>query len=605
MFRSLRSRLIISYVIVVALTLLIGAFSLLGLFVRAERVAVTQETIALTNAPQVNRFAARILEQGLLDPFTQAWLEALATTAQRFGGEFYIVDTQGRIVAKAGSAGAAAGQTIPANLVQRAITSTRSRQYLRVNQPFGEPSFLAAVQVKDSSGVIGAVVARRPAAVSWQAALTLLRQQALAGLIAAVVGLVIALVLAERIIRPVRKMTAAAEAISRGEYEHKLEVTGQDEVATLARAFDAMSAKLAGTVGRLSTEKTKLEAVLSNMAEPLLAIDRDGRIVLVNSAAEPFVGARAEDAAGQTCADALRPQELVEAVRRGMAEEGAEGSEEIGIEGGRRWLSLHLAPFTLADGTSGRVVVIHDITSLKEAEQARRDFVSNISHELRTPVTTLRGFVEAIRDGVVGGVMERERYLGIMDEEIGRLSRLIEDLFQFSKLEAGKMDYRFEGLDPARLVDRVAEKVRPRLEREGLELRVEQPAGDYPLVVADSDRIEQVFFNLISNAVRFTPDGGRVTISAVTDEDRKRVIFSVADTGAGIPAADLPRIFERFYKAKTAAGRRAGGTGLGLAIVKHIVLDHGGAVWVESEEGKGSKFSFALRQMNGEGQAVQ
>ncbi|MHB8928723.1 MAG: ATP-binding protein [Bacillota bacterium] len=598
MFRSLRSRLIISYVTVVALTLGIGAFSLFGLLVRAQRVTVGREM--LINAARVNKAAAAVVQGRQVDLRTQLNLEAtLASSAERFGGEIYVVDPQGHIVAKGGTGGLPPGAIIPAGLIQRALNGARGG-YLQVREPFGEWSFMAAVPVRDNGRVVGALVGRRSSAATWSAALSLLRELAGAGLIAAVLGLIIALALAERIIRPMRRMTAAAEAISRGEYDHQLEVPGQDEVATLARAFDTMSAKLAGTVGRLSTEKTKLEAVLSNMAEPLLAVDRDGRIALLNAAAAPFVGGANDEAVGRSCEDSLRPPELVEAVKRGMAEPGVEGSEEIRVEDGRRWLSLHLAPFTLADGTSGKVVIIHDITRLKEVEQARREFVSNISHELRTPVTTLRGFVEAMRDGVVGGPDERERYLGIMTEEIGRLSRLIEDLFQFSKLEAGKMDYRFEGLDPVRLVDRVTDKVRPRLEREGLDLEVKLADGEYPLVVADSDRFEQVFFNLISNAVRFTPTGGRVTVSATIDDGGKRVVFAVTDTGTGIPAADLPYIFERFYKAKTAAGRRAGGTGLGLAIVRHIVHDHGGEVWVESEEGKGSKFSFALRMMNGE-----
>ncbi|HEY3313766.1 MAG TPA: ATP-binding protein, partial [Bacillota bacterium] len=334
-----------------------------------------------------------------------------------------------------------------------------------------------------------------------------------------------------------------------------------------------------------------------------MALDREGRIVLANPAAASFVGRPVEALIGRPCGDCLQPAELSEAVTRGMATP-VESSEEIAVRGGEVWYSLHMEPFVLADGTTGKVAVLHDITRLKAAESARRDFISNISHELRTPVTTIRGFVEAIRDGVVRGRSEEERYLGVMTEEIDRLSRLIEDLFQFSKLEAGKMDYRFEGLDPIRLVDRAADKIRPRLESAGLILDVTVENRDYPLAVADSDRIEQVFFNLIANAIRFTPTPGRVTLAATVEAGEKRVIFSVADTGAGIPAADLPHIFERFYKAKTAAGRRAGGTGLGLAIVKHIVEDHGGEVWVESEEGKGSEFSFALRVLGGEEKGV-
>jgi len=600
MLRSLRSRLIISYVTVVVLTLLIGAFSLFGLLVRTQRRAVATEMVSDIN--RVNRLAAAVVRAVPLDPLNQSLLEAALTlSADRFGGEIYVVDNHGKIWAKGGAGGLPVGGVIPENMIQRALSGPRGIRYIQVREPFGEQSLVAAVPVKDAAGrTVGALIGRRSVAVAWGAAFGLLRELAGAAVIAAILGLIIALVLAERIIRPVRRMTVAAEAISRGEYGQKLAVAGQDEVATLARAFDRMSARLAGTVGHLSTEKTKLETVLSNMAEPLLAVDRDGRIVLLNAAAEPFVGGDADEAIGRACDDALEPPELVEAVKRGMAEAGVEDSEEISIEGGRRWLSLHLAPFTLADGTSGKVVVIHDITRLKAAEQARRDFISNISHELRTPVTTLRGFVEAMRDGVIGGPEERERYLGIMNEEIGRLSRLIEDLFQFSKLEAGKMDYRFEGLDPARLLDRVADKVRPRLEREGLDLEVNLEASDYPLVVADSDRIEQVLFNLISNAARFTPAGGRITISARIEGGGQRVIFAVSDTGAGIPADDLPHIFERFYKGRTTGGRRAGGTGLGLAIVKHIVQDHGGEVWAESEEGKGSTFFFALRVMKGE-----
>ena len=244
------------------------------------------------------------------------------------------------------------------------------------------------------------------------------------------------------------------------------------------------------------------------------------------------------------------------------------------------------------------------IGEIRKEEKLRRDFIASVSHELRTPVTSIQGFVQALIDEVATDPETRRRHLAIIEEEARRLGRLIDDLFEFSKLEAGQMDFRFEPIDLAALARGAVAKMAPQAERAGIALSLgdleEQPGTDLPspaqLVSGDRDRLSQVLLNLLSNAIRFTPSGGRIEVGVASSTQRE-VLVAVSDTGTGISAEDLPHVFDRFYKGGKGQGRTAGGTGLGLAIARGIVEAHGGRIWVESEPGRGSRFSFALPQV--------
>jgi two-component system phosphate regulon sensor histidine kinase PhoR len=290
----------------------------------------------------------------------------------------------------------------------------------------------------------------------------------------------------------------------------------------------------------------------------------------------------------------LRDHELVAAVREAIAAPSVETGPrlvELGPTGRQHTVQVvatHIASST--GGAQGVLVLLQDVTELRRTEQVRREFVANVSHELRTPVAALKALVETLEDGALEDPTAARDFLGRMHVEVDGLAQLIEELLELSRIESGRLPLRPQPLDIAPVVASAAERLRPQAERGGVRLVLDLP-GDLPHVEADSERIQQVVVNLVHNAVKFTPPGGQVTVSAHEGDGEVSVV--VADTGTGISEEALPRLFERFYKVDRA--RSSGGTGLGLAIAKHLVQGHGGRIWAESAgEGRGATFSFTV-----------
>jgi two-component system phosphate regulon sensor histidine kinase PhoR len=260
------------------------------------------------------------------------------------------------------------------------------------------------------------------------------------------------------------------------------------------------------------------------------------------------------------------------------------------VEAGRWGSFLQAIATPLQDaGPQACLVVLQDLTRVRRLETVRRDFISNISHELRTPLASLKALVDTLRDGALEDPPAAQRFLDRMETEVDALTQMVRELLELARIESGQVPFQLEQVTVAEIVSPSVERLRPQAERAKLQLTVELPP-DLPPILADTERMQQVITNLVHNSIKFTPPGGAVTISATASGDE--IVISVHDTGVGIPADDLPRIFERFYKADRA--RSGGGTGLGLAIAKHIVQAHKGRLWVESREGKESTFYVAL-----------
>jgi len=244
-----------------------------------------------------------------------------------------------------------------------------------------------------------------------------------------------------------------------------------------------------------------------------------------------------------------------------------------------------------AGDTTGAVVVLHDITELRKLERVRRDFVANVSHEFRTPLTAIQGFAETLLAGAIDDPQNRTRFLEIILEHARRLARLTEDLLMLSKMDAERLELEVHGISVPQLIESCVETSHHRAAEKNLQISVNTPR-DLPEIAGDRRRLAEVLQNLLDNAIQYTLAGGKIALSAERKGDE--VIISVADTGIGIPRADQPRIFERFYRVDVARSREAGGTGLGLSIAKHLVEVHGGRLWVESEVGQGSRFHFTV-----------
>ena len=373
--------------------------------------------------------------------------------------------------------------------------------------------------------------------------------------------------------------------------ELKIQIERGDELSESTREVgqlaSALNARLSTFDLRLSTsekEHAKLSAILDQLTDGVLIADADGRVQFANPAAEKLFGS---PLAGRSVAEAIRHHSLVDAWRRCRETDGLQ-TESVEVPASRQFLQLIVVPDR--DTRGGTLLLVQDLTRVRKLETVRRDFISNLSHELRTPLASLRALTETLQDGALSDLEAGPRFLGRIHTEVDALTQMAQELLDLSKIESGQVTLNLKPVAPLDLLHAAADRMRLQAERAGVNLTVETATS--PNVQADAARLEGVLVNLIHNAVKFTRRGGLVTLSVHADGES--VVFAVRDSGAGIPADDLPRIFERFYRVDKS--RAGSGTGLGLSIARHIVEAHGGKIWAQSREGEGSVFCFSIPQ---------
>jgi two-component system phosphate regulon sensor histidine kinase PhoR len=413
-------------------------------------------------------------------------------------------------------------------------------------------------------------------------------------LFAVVTVALVALIIADRIAQSTNRLTQVARRMADGDLDARLYQVGSGELGELTRAFNHMADQLREQVNNLGRERRRLEAVLENMADGVIITDSMGRVSLINPAADRILGVKKGEGTGRTFAEVARHHELIELWQRscGVGQEQM-AAVELGRQGS--FVQMIVTPLESA-GFQNCLVILQDLTRIRRLETVRRDFISNISHELRTPLASLKALVETLRDTALDDRPAARRFLDRADQEVDHLSQMVQELLELARIESGQVPLRLAATAVAKVVNRPVERLRPQVARNHQHLTVDLPDG-LPPVLADADRIQQVVSNLVHNAIKFTPEGGKITVTAAAEADGGTVVISVHDTGVGIPEAELNRIFERFYKADRA--RSGGGTGLGLAIARHLVQAHGGEIWAKSKEGRGSTFSFSLPVADG------
>ncbi len=406
------------------------------------------------------------------------------------------------------------------------------------------------------------------------------RSVAGAAVLALLVGLGLAMIAARGVSRPLMDLASAARSIAAGT-EPRYPRSGIREIDTLVRALRDMHRQIDQRFEELRREKTESSTVVEAMVEGVIAADARGRITTANAAARHLLG-YGSDAPLPGLAELFRARgtsELVQAALTGAAEQ----TRTMELDG----RTVLVTARTLPEG--GAVLVLHDLTELRRLESVRRDFVANVSHELKTPLTSISGYSETLLADQPDQETSR-RFLGIILANARRMQHLVDDLLDLSRMESGRWQPTPMPTDPAEVARDAWAALGNRAMEAGVELRVETPPG--LLVHVDPDAARQVLTNLLDNALRYTPKGGHVTVSASRDDGG--VWLRVTDTGSGIPREHLPRIFERFYRADASRSRDAGGTGLGLSIVRHLVENHGGRVSAESELGRGTTISCWL-----------
>ncbi len=387
----------------------------------------------------------------------------------------------------------------------------------------------------------------------------------------------------------VERLKEFSRRVAAGDFR-PMRVETTDELGELAEALNQTAARLDQTIRSLTDERNRSAAILTGMIEGVAVISADERVLFANRAFSQILGLDSAVREGQRLVEATRQADLLTVVKQVLAGQESTHSEVTMGTVRPRTFAVTAAPIR-SDGSQGAVLVLHDISELKRLERVRQDFVANVSHEFKTPLTAIQGFAETLLGGALEDEQNSRRFLEIIREHAGRLARLTDDLLKLSQIEAGKLQPEFQPAAVAELIESCLETTRLKAEQKRLTLRADCSA-DLPPIRGDARHLQEVLQNLLDNAVQYTPEGGHITVQGRAEGCE--VVITVADTGIGVPQAEQQRIFERFYRVDAARSREAGGTGLGLAIAKHVVEAHGGRIWVESTVGQGSEFHFSI-----------
>ena len=391
----------------------------------------------------------------------------------------------------------------------------------------------------------------------------------------------------------IRRLREFSDRVARGDFRPiPAEING-DEISALSDTMNRTAARLDSTIRALTEEREQSAAILSSMAEGVAVVDSGRNIIFCNQAFRRAVGATDVDYRGHHLIELSRHLDI-EPLFQNTLRDGEIVRGEVTAGFARQGnYAVTTAPIHSGDSISGAVMVLHDISEIRRLERARRDFAANVSHEFRTPLAIIQGFAETLLDGALTDIENGQRFSKIIFEQSLRLSRLTDDLLKLAQIEGGQFGAELKPVAAGPILESCVESARAlmRSEQKKLTLELEYPPS-LPLLRADARSIEEIMQNLLGNAIRYTPGGGRIFVKAAVDDGE--IVLSVSDTGIGISSSDQPRIFERFYRTDAARSRESGGTGLGLSIVKHLVENHGGRVEVESKIGFGSTFLVFL-----------
>jgi two-component system, OmpR family, phosphate regulon sensor histidine kinase PhoR len=585
MSRSLRWKITSSYLLLVIFSLAVAALVLIpGI---AQVYSRDYERTILNEAKTI----ARLLETRKVEGASLAQLDEIASQSSwREGVYVGVKDAAGRPPDTSRWAGRPSGPIGPE--ITAALRGNPTA-VIRADAD-GEKRIFAAAPVRVEGATVGVVQVSVPRL--WldralQKVWMALGEALLAGVVAA---LILGAWRARALAAPVLELARAARRISAGDLTARAEVHSRDEIGQLGDSFNAMAEELRQKLTAVSEERNKIEAIISSMSDAVVAVDTHGTILLLNRAAEDLLGLPPA-ARGQRLAEATGEHPCWRCIGT-AAREGRDVTEEFSLTPLEdRILDLHATPLRGPDGNAaGAVAVVRDITDLRRAERLRRELTANVSHELRTPLTSIKGFAETLLGGAMADEAACRRFLTIIDNEAARLMKLVDDLMDLSRLESRAVSMEPSLTRVDELVSEALSRMRPQAEAHRILLRA---AGMEPVVaLVDRDRILQVVTNLLDNAIKFTPEGG--TVEVQVGSTALEAVVSVIDTGRGIPADDLTRIFDRFYRVDRSRSRGAGGTGLGLAIARHIVEAHGGRITAASRVNAGSTFTFTLPHLS-------
>ena len=566
---------------------LLAVFLLVGPAVRRESIADSGEALLAEAA-----LMASFVEGPLASGAGAAALDAIVDAAAREAGgrRFTIVAPDGTVIADSAASGAelaALDNHADRPEVAGAVHSGRGSS-IRHSATVDDDLLYVAVPIRRGGRLLGVSRVARSIGRVEQDVARLRRAIASAAAVAFLVTTALALALSASLAGPLRAIMDSARRFAAGDLEARSRVERADEIGELARILNDSADQLQSRLVELARERARADAILSSMEEGLLAVDHRGVVLLANESLCRALALR--DPVGRHYLEAVRHGEvaalLEEVLRTGQRQEA-----EVDLHHLRRTYALAAGPFPGVEGAPhGGLVTFHDITSARRLDQVRRDFVANASHELRTPLTSIRGFVEALEDGALAEPTRAQRFLEKIRLHAERMAALVADLLELSRLEAGERAPRFETVAPMEIVEDVVASLGSLAASRGIALEARD--GGAPEVETDGERLRRILENIVENAIKYTPEGGRVEVA--TSRAPAGAVLVVQDDGPGIPPEHLPRIFERFYRVDKARSRAVGGTGLGLAIVRHLAESIDASVAVASEPGKGARFTISV-----------
>jgi len=462
--------------------------------------------------------------------------------------------------------------------------NTRYSFTLKINMMY------VALPLKDKSEIIGALRLALPLE-SVQRALFEIRKTIFVGLFfALVLAFILGSIVAGRTLKSVNRIIQVSRKFSEGDFSHRITHGSKDEIDELAATLNKMAQDIEDKIKEIKKQNQEISAVLNSMIEGVVVVDKAGYVVSINPTVEKIFGTMKGDVEGKYFLEAIRNNDISEVIN-GVLRKGGSASGEINLVWPvRKIFQINATPIFDNEKVGGCLAVIHDITEIRRLETIRSDFVANVSHELKTPLTSIKGFVETLLESALDDKENNRNFLRIIQDHAERHNSLVNDLLSLSHLESKDITLNKQDFDLTRKAEEVILGFSSQLKKKEIEVKNELPAG--LSVKADKERVGQVLTNLLDNAVKFNKERGSIRIYSQQSDGKLKVV--IEDSGIGIPEKDIPRIFERFYRVDKARSRELGGTGLGLSIVKHIVELYGGSVGVESSEGFGSKFWFTI-----------
>jgi two-component system phosphate regulon sensor histidine kinase PhoR len=578
--RTLQWRITLAYTALIILTLGVVSFYLVT-FIRDSYVTSLETRLEHEARLIAEASALYFSEQADYDGL-QAASERMA---ERIGARVTIVAHDGVVLADSREDPAAMAGQFSQPEVQRALSAAVGIS-TRTSAGEGEIVHVAVPLVAQGNleGVVRVAAPLSQVQAPVNRSITII---VVIGTLGAVLAALIGYAVTVRTSRSLGALTEGVRQLTAGELDYRVQAQGSDESQELAQAFNRMAASLRDLVRDVSVERGKMTAVLNTMADGVVVIDDGGAIVLVNHAAEQILNVAGEDLLSRRFTEIIRDHNLQQLVTR-CSEEREVQHGDVEIPQWQRYLSVITTPLD-EHGDASVLLTMHDLTRIRQVETTRREFVSNVSHELRGPLAAVKTLAESLASGALKEKKRAKDFLSRINSQVDRMTAMVNELMELSRLESEQSNLQRAPLDLNLLIAELCEEHHSLMKKQKITVDVAIP-DQLPPVSGDEEKLRQVFGNLLDNAIKFTPEDGRITLSA--QQDNGNILVRVADSGVGIPRKHLPHIFERFYKVDRS--RRSEGFGLGLAIVKHIVQAHNGEILVESAEGQGTTFTVVL-----------